>query len=72
MACSIIRRERPTRASFCKNGSVIHDLLGHDEEVLYAKFDPSGHYVASVSIDKTVKVWYGYGRTFNVSAKIKF
>jgi len=24
------------------------------------------------SIDQTVKVWYGYGRTFNVSAKIKF
>ena len=42
-----------------QNGKVMSNLIGHEEEVLYAEFtkhDKNKH-IVSCSADKTIRVW---------------
>ena len=41
------------------NGKVLASFIGHEEEVLNAKFsiEDKGKHIVSVSADKTIRVW---------------
>lgn len=41
------------------NGKILASLIGHEEEVLSARFtlEDKGKHIVSISSDKTVRVW---------------
>jgi WD40 repeat protein len=40
-----------------RTGEVICELIGHEDAVQGAVFDPSGQYLATCSSDNTFKLW---------------
>ena len=49
--------DNTTRIMDYRDGSIVHELIGHKNSVFAAKYHPSGKYLASVSRDAHIKIW---------------
>lgn len=39
------------------NGEVLHHCYGHADHIMCVTYSPDGNYIASASVDKTIRIW---------------